>query len=232
MMDIKFLREQPDLVRKSEKRRGRDVSVIGEVLKQDQKWKKELKKVESLKHTRNVVSQEINQAKKSNDEKTAKNKIKEMRSVVEEIKKREEKSNNLLIKRDKLLSTIGNILHKTVPLGKDDSENVELRKKGRKPKFNFPIKDHIELGLELDLFDLETAAEVSGSRFYYLKNEGVLLSQALQRFAMEKILKKKYTLIQPPFMLNRAALEGGVNLSEFEDTIYKIENEDLYLIAT
>ena len=232
MLDINLVRENPGLVRASEKRRGKDGSKVDLFLKTDQQWRNELKKVEKLKHTRNVVSQEINQAKKAKNEKIAKKKIKEMKSVVEDIKSGENKASKSLLKRKKILSEIGNILHKTVPSGKDDSENVEIRKKGRKPKFNFPIKDHIELGLELDLFDLETAAEVSGSRFYYLKNEAVLLSQALQRFAMEKILKKKYTLIQPPFMLNRAALEGGVNLSEFEDTIYKIENEDLYLIAT
>ena len=124
------------------------------------------------------------------------------------------------------------MLDKSVPEGNDESENKELKRSGKIPKFTFPIKDHIELGLELDLIDLDTAACTSGARFYYLKNEGVLLHLALQRFALDVLMKKGFSLIFPPFMLNRAALEGGVNLTEFQDTIYKIEGEDLYLIGT
>jgi seryl-tRNA synthetase len=232
MLDINFVRENPDLIRKSEKKRGNGPENVDLVLDSDRKWKRELKVMEKLRHQRNVVSQEINQAKKNKKESEAKKKIKEMKSVVENLKKAEKKVNKLIKKRNETLKLIGNVLHKSVPKGKDDSENVELRKWGKLPTFDFPIKDHIELAEELDLIDLDTAAKVSGSRFYYLKNEAVLLSQALQRFAIDKMREKGYTLIQTPFMLNRAALEGGVNLSEFEDTIYKIEGEDLYLIAT
>ena len=103
---------------------------------------------------------------------------------------------------------------------------------GKKTEFKFPLKDHIELGLELDLMDLDTAAKNSGARFYYLKNEAVLLGKAIQLFAIDRLLKKGYNLIQTPLMINRAALEGGVNLKDFAETIYKIEGEDLYLIAT
>jgi seryl-tRNA synthetase len=148
------------------------------------------------------------------------------------LKKLDDEVENLLKKRNESLKKIGNVLHESVPQGKDDSENVEIKKVGVVPKFDFNPKDHIEIALALDLIDLDTASKTSGARFYYLKNEAVLLSQALQRFAIDRIMKKGYTLIQTPFMLNRAALEGGVNMSEFEDTIYKIENEDLYLIAT
>jgi seryl-tRNA synthetase len=232
MLDINFIRENPGIVKKSEKRREHDIKLVDEVLKLDQNWRKELKKFESLKHTRNVVSQEINKAKKSKNEAEAKKKIKKMQSVVADIKKLDEKVEQLLEKRNNTLEKIGNVLDKTVPHGKDDSENKEIKKVGKKPKFDFPIKDHIELGLDLDLIDLDTAAKTSGARFYYLKNEAVLLSLALQRFAIDRMLKNGYNLIYTPFMLNRAALKGGVNLSEFEDTIYKIEDEDLYLIAT
>tara|TARA_Y100000310_G_C20646250_1_gene796767 strand:- start:706 stop:2001 length:1296 start_codon:yes stop_codon:yes gene_type:complete len=232
MLDINLIREKPGLVRKSEKKRGNDPKLVDEVLKLDEQWKKELKKKEKLNHHRNVVSQEINKAKKAKDEKTAKKKIAEMREVIDKIRKQEDKADELLVKRNEVLKKIGNVLHPTVPKGKDDSENVEIRKSGKIPKFNFPIKDHIELGLSLDLIDLDTAAKTSGARFYYLKNEAVLLSQAIQRYAIDRIIAKNYTLIYTPFMLNKAALEGGVNLSEFEDTIYKIEDEDLYLIAT
>ena len=232
MLDIKLVREHPELVKASEKKRGRDTAIVDQVLKLDEAWKKELKKVEELKHKRNVVSQEINEAKKSKKEKEAVKKIKEMKDVVEEIKQREYNANEQLHQRNDALKKIGNILDKEVPAGKDESENKELKKWGKIVKPSFPLKDHIELGLELDLFDLDTAASVSGARFYYLKNEAVLLDLALQRFAVDLLLKNGFSMHWPPFMLNRAALEGGVNLSEFQDTIYKIENEDLYLIGT
>ncbi|HLD73039.1 MAG TPA: serine--tRNA ligase [Candidatus Nanoarchaeia archaeon] len=232
MLDINFLREKPELVKSSETRRGRDPKIVDEVLKTDELWKKELNGMEKLKHKRNLVSEEINAAKKLKKEAEAKKKIKEMQQVAEDIRSTEAKVNQLLLKRNELLKKIGNVLHESVPTGKDDSENKELKKVGKIPVFNFLIKDHIELGLDLDLIDLDTAAKTSGARFYYLKNEAVLLSLALQRFAIDRLLKKGYTLIQTPYMLNRAALEGGVNLSEFEDTIYKIEGEDLYLIGT
>ncbi|HLD79037.1 MAG TPA: serine--tRNA ligase [Candidatus Nanoarchaeia archaeon] len=232
MLDIKLVRENPALVKASEKKRGRNPEIVDQVLKLDETWKKELKRVEELKHKRNVVSQEINQAKKNKKEKDAAKKIKEMRGVVEEIKEREYNADKILHERNATLKNIGNILDKEVPAGKDENDNKELKKWGKISKPTFPLKDHIELGLELGLFDLETAAAVSGARFYYLKNEAVLLDLALQRFAIDVLLKHGFSLHWPPFMLNKAALEGGVNLTEFEDTIYKIENEDLYLIGT
>lgn len=232
MLDINFVREHPEIVKQSEKHRGHDLVLVDEVLRLDEQWRKALKEVEKLKHQRNVVSEEINAAKKAKEEKKAAAKIQEMRSVVDEINQMEAEVNTLFQQRNVQLKKIGNILHPSVPAGKDDSENKEIKKVGKIPRFTFPIKDHIELGLELDLIDLETAAKNSGARFYYLKNEAVLLSQALQRFAIDRLIKKGYTLIQTPYMLNRAALEGGVNLADFEETIYKIEGEDLYLIAT
>ena len=232
MIDIKLLRDNPELVKASEKKRGHDEKVVDEVIKLDKKWKTELQKKENFNRKRNTVSEEINKAKKKKDEKTAQKKIKEMRTVIDTIKDQQKKADKMLKKRNEKLALIGNVLHNSVPICKDDSENVEIRKWGKIPKFDFPIKDHIEIAEELDLIDLDTAAKTSGARFYYLKNEAVLLSQALQRFAIDRIIAKGYTLIQTPYMLNRAALEGGVNMSEFEDTIYKIENEDLYLIAT
>ncbi|MBT4539091.1 serine--tRNA ligase [Candidatus Woesearchaeota archaeon] len=232
MLPITLFREQPEIVKASEKKRGKDPAVVDEILTYDKKWRAGLKKFEVLKHQRNVVSQEINQAKKKKDEKTAKQKIKSMQDVVAQIKKQETVVQKSLEKRDSLIEQVGNILHSSVPVGKDDSENVEIRKFGKVPEFKFPIKDHIELGESLDLFEFDVAAKNSGSRFYYLKNEAVLLSMALQRFAVDRLLTKGYALHATPIMLNKGALKGGVNLSEFEDTIYKIEDEDLYLIAT
>lgn len=232
MIDIRLLREKPDIVRKSEKKRGKDPEIVDRVLELDDKWKRELKKKEDLNHKRNTVSIDISNAKKNKDEKLAHMKIKQMREIIDTIKEQEDKAGEMLRKRNEELKRIGNILHESVPKGKDESENVELKKVGALPKFGFPIKDHIEIGRDLDLIDIDTASRISGARFYFLKNAAVLLDMALQRYAIDKLMGKGYKLVYPPFMLNRAALEGGVNLSEFEDTIYKIENEDLYLIGT
>ncbi len=232
MLDITFVREHPDLVKQSEKKRGRDPISVDSVLKTDKDWKSALKKLEELNRERNIVSEEINKAKKAGQQAQAEAKIKRMREVVKLIQEKEYEVTTLLTLRDELLKKLGNILEPSTPQGRDESENVEIKKSGKISPFTFPFLDHIELGEKLDLIDLETASKVSGARFYYLKNEAVLLDLALQRFAIDRLLAKGFSLVYPPFMLNRAALAGGVNLSEFADTIYKIENEDLYLIGT
>src|SRR3989338_5278839 len=190
MLDIKYVRENPQLVKASEKKRNRNPEVVERVLEFDEQWKKELKEVEGLKHRRNVVSEEINQAKKAQNMTVADKKIREMREVADNIKRSEEKVNHFLQERNNQLRLIGNVLHKSVPQGKDESENKELRKVGKIPRFTFPIKDHIELGSELDLIDLDTAAAVAGARFFFLKNEAVLLDFALQKYALDKLLKQ------------------------------------------
>jgi seryl-tRNA synthetase len=232
MLHITTIREQADIVKASEKKRGHDPSTVDKVLRTDEKWRCELKVLEDFRCERNQVSQEINVAKKENRNEDAQANIIRMRDVVAKLKVQEEKTVSILRERNSYLASIGNILHKAVPTGKDEKENVEIKQVGTKPVFEFEIKDSHELGVTLDLFELEIAAKVAGARFFYLKNEAVLLDMALQRFAVDMLIAKGFEMVWPPFMLNRAALEGGVNVSEFEDTIYKIENEDLYLIAT
>ncbi len=232
MLDIKFLRENVKKVEASEKKRGRKQENITQALNLDQKWKKELKGVEKLKHQRNVVSQEINKFKKNKDEASAKKKIKEMKSVVEQIKKKEDKVKELLDQRNALLSQIGNILHKSVPKGKDDSNNVELKVKGKKPKFSFKIKNHVELVEQLGLADFEASAKTSGHGFYFLKGELGLLNQALIRFAIDFMHKKGYTYIEPPLMLKSEILEAATNVEELKETIYSVNDENLVLIGT
>ncbi len=230
MLDIKLFRENPKAIKDSEKKREHDVKLVDEVIKYDKLWRQALQKVGKLKHKRNVVSEEINALKKASKAVTAK--VRDMKKVVADIKKLDEASEKYLKQRDDARKQIGNLLHKTVPKGKDDSENVQLKTSGKKPKFSFKIKDHIELGKDLDLFDFDTAARVSEARFVYFKNEAALLDMALQKYAVDRLVKSGFSMIWPPLMLNRAALAGGVNLHEFQDTIYKIENQDLYLIGT
>jgi len=112
------------------------------------------------------------------------------------------------------------------------SDNKPIKFWGKKPNFKFPVKDHIELGEIHDLFEFDVGAKIAGARFFYLKNEAVILAWALQNFAMEYLRQSGFGMVWPPVMMNRAALAGGVNIEEFKDTIYKIEGEDLYLIGT
>jgi seryl-tRNA synthetase len=229
MFDIRLFREKPELVLESAKKRG-GVKLAKSVIKYDKLWRKALNDVQKLKHKRNVVSEEINSLKKAG--KSITKKVRDMKKVVADIKKLDEDATKYLREREEWRKQVGNILHKSVPVGKDDSDNVPLKYVGKKPKFSFKIKDHIELGRDLDLFDFETAANVAGARFVYYKNEAAILDLALQHYAVDKLIKAGFTIYWPPLMLNRKALSAGVNLSEFENTIYKIDKEDLYLIGT
>lgn len=232
MLDINLLREHPEMVKASEKKRGRDPKGVDEVLNLDGQWRKELKKVEELKHKRNVVSEEINKAKKVSNNALADKKIKEMRKVVAEIKKGEEKATQSLQERNEIINTLGNILHPKVPQGKDDSENKELKTAGTKPDFTFPLKNHAELAESMGIADFDRSAKISGNGFYILKGDLGLLNQALIHFAIDFMRKKKYAYIELPLMINKKVLEAAINIKEFAKTIYSIDEEDLALIGT
>jgi seryl-tRNA synthetase len=127
---------------------------------------------------------------------------------------------------------IPNFIHETVPIGSYENCNVTVRRGGEKPNFNFAGMDHLELGLKLDIIDVKRAGKVSGARFFYLKREGVLLDFALINFALEELIKKGYTPVEPPFLMRRKPYEGVIDLNDFKTALYKIESENLYLIAT
>jgi len=230
MLDIKLFRENPEIIRDSEIKRGHGTKFVDEVIKWDNSWRAALKKVEQLKAQRNRVSMEINHQKKQ--AKTATTKIREMKKVADDIQNQDKKIKQILIRRDAARSNVGNVLDPSVPKGKDSNNNVPIKFVGKPAKFNFPIKDHIELGELHNLFDFDTGAKVAGARFVYFKNEAAILDLALQQFAIDKLRKKCFTITWPPLMVNRNTLAGGVNLSEFQEDTYKVEKEDLYLVAT
>jgi len=130
------------------------------------------------------------------------------------------------------LMRLPNMLHETVPYGADDHDNVEIRRWGKAPEFDFEPKSHAEITEALGIADFERAAKTAGAGFYYLRNEFALLDHAIQRYAIDFLLEKGYALIEPPFMIRRAAYEGVTDLADFESVMYKLEDEDLYLIAT
>jgi len=230
MLDIKLLRENPTLVKESEKKRNHNPRVIEEILKLDQTWKDTKLKVEELKHKRNTVSLEINELKKSN--KDISHKVKEMQSVAKHIQELDQKSLELLNKRDSLFLQIGNIIHKSVPLGKDTNDNKIIRKWGKPTKLSFKPKTHVELTENLKIADFDASAKTSGNGFYFLKNELALLNQALIRFTIDFMYKKKYTYIEPPLMLRKNILAAATDFETLKNSIYNLEDEDLSLIGT
>jgi len=232
MLDIKLIREHPEIVKKNLKKRKEDEKLkwVDDLLKYDKNWRELIQKANDLRRKRNIITQEIAQLKKKG--KDAKNKIKEVKAIPDRIKKLEAQADNYKKKTDLILMKLPNILHESVPYGKDENDNVVVRTCGKPPKFDFKPKNHMEIALDLGLIDAERAAKIAGAGFYYLKKELVLLDLAIQRFAIDYLMKKGYTLIEPPFMIRREPYEGVTDLSDFELVTYKVEDEDLYLIAT
>ena len=227
MLDINLIRENPKKVKESLKKRLLDESQVDILLELDNDWRQIKKQVDDLRARRNKISQEINLAKKSKN--SIENLIKEAKSIPTKIQEKERELERTGKKRINLWENIPNIVDKSVPAG-DESKNKVIKKYGRTSK---KLKQgHAEIMESLDLIDTKKAAEVSGSRFYYLKGDLVKLNQAIINFALDFLRKKKFTLIQTPFMLNRKALASAVTLDAFEEAIYKIQDEDLYLIGT
>lgn len=230
MLDIKLFRENPELIKESQKRRGEDQKLVDRIIEIDHEWRNKLQEAEKLKHEKNLVTMKVAELKKKG--KSADKEIDAMKNVSEKITECDMTINDLIKRRDDLRMIVPNILDKSVPNGEGEADNKEIRKFGEIKKPSFPIKSHVDIGAELDLFDTERAAKVAGARFYYLKRDLVKLNYALINFALDFLAKKGFVLMQPPFMLNKEAMSGAVPMSAYEEMIYKIQDEDLYLIGT
>jgi seryl-tRNA synthetase len=232
MLDIKLIRENPDNVRINLTKRANqaNIQMLDELIALDKKWRNDLTNLNELRHQRKQVTIEIATLKKTG--KDATNQVEKAKTIdnditcLEKTVADEEES-----ERDYLLK-LPNMLHETVPIGQGENDNVQIKTWGKPPTFNFPIKNHIDLAQNLDLIDMERASKITGARFFYLKKELVLLDMALMHFAMETLYNKGYTPIEPPYLMRKEAYEGVTALADFEDVLYKIQNEDLYLIAT
>jgi len=232
MIDIKFLRENPEIVRKDLKKRDdkEKLGWVDEILKQDAEYRKLLREEQQLRHSRNEITQRINMLRKEG--KDISTVVSEAKALPEKIKKADERIQKLQEEIKYKLMRLPNILHESVPVGKDDTGNKVVETVGKKPTFNFELQQHGEVAVKLGLANFEKAAEVSGNGFYYLMGDLAHLELALIQFTIDEITKKGYTLIQPPLMLRRKPYEGVTDLADFETMMYKIENEDAYLIAT
>lgn len=232
MLDMKFVRENPQVVKQNLERRGDEAKIpwVDELLENDRRWRSLRTEADTLRSKRNKLTEQIAQARRQGQDTTQL--VKEAEQIPDKIKTLEKESADLDSKVANTLMQLPNLIHESVPVGKDENDNVEVRKWGKPPEFNFKPKDHIDLTTQLGLVDLERGAKVAGARFYYLRGDLVKLNHALIRLALDFCEMKGYKLAQPPYLLKREAVGGAVALSDFEDVIYKIEGEDLYLLAT
>ncbi|MFX0108442.1 MAG: serine--tRNA ligase [Candidatus Hodarchaeota archaeon] len=232
MLHIKFIRENVELIRENLRKRRDSLRLksFERFLSLDSQVREFRKEIQDLRTQRNRISRKIGELKKEgkDDPKLTK----QVNSVNKQIKDIEKKTANLENEMRTIQMSIPNILHESVPYGESEDDNEVVREWGGKPKFGFEIQSHVDLLDSLDVGDIPRAAKIAGSRFYYLKNELVLLDIAMQQMALEMLLKKDYTPLYPPFMMRREPYEGVVDLADFQDVMYKIDDEDLYLIAT
>ncbi len=230
MLDPRILKENPGAVREMLKKRNMADFPLDELILLHKLRGDFITKTQQLRRQKNLLSETIASKKKSKQD--ASFELAEMKQVSASLDQAESEAIQIEEKFNQLMMTLPNLLDKTVPVGKDEHDNMIVRHNGEIITPNFSAKDHIDIATTLDLVDLNRAAKVSGARFYFLKNELVKLNQALVSFALDFLSEHNYTLVQPPYMIRRRPMVGSVILNDFEDVIYKIEEEDLYMIGT
>ncbi len=230
MLDPRILKDNPEAVREMLKKRNMTDFPLDELIMLQKRRGDYIIKIQQLRRQKNVLSETIAGKKKSKQD--ASFELSQMKRVSALLDQMESEATQIEGKFNGLMMTLPNWLNETVPVGKDERNNVIVRQNGIIIRPNFSPKDHIELATTLDLVDLNRAAKVSGARFYFLKNELVKLNQALISFALDFLSEHNYTAIQPPYMIRREPMVGSVILNDFEDVIYKLEEEDLYMIGT
>jgi len=220
MLDINYIRENTDLVKKGVANKGFDIKIIDRVLELDETRRKLLMEVESLRATKNKIADD----KKPSEE---------GRKIKEELKDKEPELTKAQEEYKELLFNIPNLPSPKTPIGKNEKENKEIRKWGTPAKFGFEPKDHLELGKKLGILDFETGAKVAGSQFFFLYGDGVLLEMALTNFVLDKLAKKGFLpVITPDLAKSRYYLGTGYAPKGKEAQTYTIEGTDLGLIAT
>ena len=230
MLDIKLFREDADAVKKALKARGLEAKAVDEVLKLDGEWRKVRGEADGLNAQRNAISIEIGKLKKAG--KDAKKELAEIGKKGKEIEKVNEKADQLRLKIDSILITLPNIPDKSVPVGEDASKNKLIRKWGEPKKLVFKPREHFEIGEKLGMLDFERGVKMAGHRFAVLKGDGAKLERALINFMLDFQAKRGYAEHMTPHLVNEKAMTGTGQLPKFEEELYKIERDGLYLIPT
>jgi len=230
MIDINLLRENPEIITKDlEKRKDKEkLKWVDEVKQLDGRWREAKQDADNLRHERNEATLQIQKLKKEG--KQAKEEIKNAGELSQGISRKEAELQDLRDKIDNYLMRLPNIMHKTVPTGDSAEDNAVIRKEGKTEKPGFELKSHSEL-IE-NLADFDRATKIAGAGFYFMKGELAMLNQALIRFTVDMMLKKGFMLVQVPLMMRKEPYEGVTDLRDFANVMYKIDGEELYMIAT
>ena len=234
MIDIKLIRENPELVKENIKKKFQDekLELVDEVKKLDEDYRALRVRADELRGRRNTISKEIGQLMKQGLKEKAEEVKAEVAKIAKEIEESEVKEIELEAAIKKIMMVIPNIVDPSVPVGKDDSENVEIEQFGTKREFDFEIPYHVDIMEKLDGIDLDAARKTSGNGFYYLKGDIARLHSSILSYARDFMINKGYTYYIPPFMIRSDVVTGVMSFSEMENMMYKIEGEDLYLIGT
>jgi seryl-tRNA synthetase len=229
MLDPKLLKENPELVRGMLANRKYEFP-LDDLIALDKRRRKLILRVEEFKRRKNLLAHVISTKIKNNEDSRVERE--EMMGIGTDLLDLEQEKKAIDAKFRASMMNLPNLIDKSVPIGNNGNDNVILKYHGTITDFDFFLKDHVDIANYLGLIDLERAAKIAGARFYFLKNELVKLNLALINYALDFLAKKGYSLTQPPFMIRKEAMEGAVILGDFEDMIYKIENDDLYMIGT
>ena len=232
MLDMKTFRENADLIRADHDKRGISHESIDEVLRLDEEWRQAIHQQSEARRQRNSGAKEIAAAKKSGDSSEIERVMAQVKDLGDLINSLDEKATTLLEERDAIRMRIPNTLHQEVPVGADEGGNTKHSLHGEKPDFGFEPRTHNEL-IEMNKWvELERAAKIAGSRFFFLKGDLARLEMALQSYSVDFLSNRGFTFVQPPVMMNRKAYEGVTDLADFETVMYGVEPDKLYMIAT
>ncbi len=232
MLDIRFVRSSPEVIRADLVKRNdtEKLAWVDDLLRKDIRSRELKIETDMLRQRRNTIAREINAVRKSG--KDAALLMAEAANLPQKIKSYDDEQEEIAHAIRHYLMRLPNILHESVPRGKDDTDNIEIRREGSVRTFDFELKNHGQLAADKGWADFERATKISGAGFYFLKGSLALLDMALQRYAIDLLAKKGFTPIIPPYMINRPSYEGVTDLEDFEKVMYKIEGDDSYLIAT
>ena len=231
MLDIKVIRTNPDMVKEAMKKRNKDMDAqVDEIIAIDAQRRELSAQADAMKNEQNIASKQIPQIKKEGGD------ISEIMAKMNEIKDKlksiDATISELEAKQKDLILGFPNIPNESVPVGKDDTENVEIRRFGEPRKFDFEPKAHWDIGADLGILDPETAAKVTGARFTFYKDKGARLERAIMNFFLDTHTENGYTEVFPPFMVNRASMTGTGQLPKFEEDAFKLSTNDYFLIPT
>jgi seryl-tRNA synthetase len=229
MLDSKLLKQNPEVIIDMLKKRKIEFP-INDLISLDKRRRELIVEMQHVKHKKNTLSHSI--ASKKKEKANSSLEISEMKDIGNRIISLEKEMSRVESQFNLLIRCLPNIIDQSVPIGNNENDNVILQHHGKIKKLDFKPKDHVEIATSLDLVDMERAAKISGARFYFLKKELVSMNYALILFALDFLSDKGYILTQPPYMIRRSAIEGSVILEDFEQVIYKINGEDLYMIGT